>query len=303
MISLARILKILAISLVCFYLLAVGFVYLRQSHFLFIPGKGIRITPQDFGSAFEMVDIPCVRGCMPGDTLRGWWLAAPAIAAAPGGPAMRSVQVLLYLHGNAGNIGDNAAHSVRLNRLGPSVLVFDYRGYGESRGAFPTEIRVEDDAESAWVYLTQQRHIAPAQIVIYGHSLGSGIALDLALRHPEAAGLIMESGYTSIHDMALRSKVFRLFPLGLLLNQKFDSLARVGSLKIPVMFIHGSEDTLIPPEMSRKLYAAAPSPKKLLLIEGGEHDNSAAVGGELYLGPVREFLRSLPQPAAAQSQP
>ena len=297
-----RILKILAIFLVCFYLVAVGFVYLRQSHFLFLPGIPIRITPIDFGAAFEKIDVPCVRGCMQGDNLTGWWLAPPDaapkptaadVSSKPDAGAGKSGQVLLYLHGNAGNIGDNAAHVVRLNRLGPGVFIFDYRGYGESHGPFPTEARVDEDAESAWSYLTQQRHIDSSQIIIYGHSLGSGIALDLALHHPEAAGLIMESGYTSVLDMAKRSPFFRWFPLELLLNQRFDSISKVTYLKVPVLFIHGTDDTLIPPEMSRQLYAAAPSPKKLLLIEGGEHDNSAAVGGERYLGPVGEFLRSL----------
>lgn len=281
-----RILKILAVFLACGYLAAVGFVYLRQTHFLFLPGIPIKITPADFGAAYEKVDVPCVRGCMPGDSLTAWWLASPDRSSA---------QILLYLHGNAGNLGDNAAHAVRLNRLGPAVFILDYRGYGASRGPFPSEARVDEDAESAWNYLTRQRHADPAQIVIYGHSLGSGIALDLALHHPEAGGLIMESGYTSIRDLAKRSSVFRWFPLGLLLNQRFESIAKVGSLTIPVMFIHGADDTLIPTEMSRQLYAAAPFPKKLLIIEGGEHDNSAAVGGELYLEPVREFLRSLPQ--------
>lgn len=288
-----RILKTLAIFLVCGYLAAVGFVYLRQEHFLFLPGIPIKITPADFGAAYEKADVPCVRGCMQGDTLTGWWLGPPDATSKLASPGGKSTQVLLYLHGNAGNIGDNAAHAVRLNRLGPGIFVFDYRGYGDSHGPFPTEARVDEDAESAWSYLTQQRHVDPSQIVIYGHSLGTGIALELALHHPEAGGLIMESGYTSVRDLAKRSPVFRLFPLGLLLTQRFESIAKVGSLKIQVMFIHGADDTLIPPEMSRQLYAAAPSPKKLLIIEGGEHDNSAAVGGERYLGPVREFLGSL----------
>ncbi len=287
--SVIRIAKNTILLLLLAYFALLAFLYLRQTHFIFFPATAVQITPSDFGRKFEEVAVPCSFGCATGDSLAGWWLPPQQP-----NPSSSESQVILYLHGNAGNIGDNAAHAVRLNRLGPAVFIFDYRGYGRSQGPFPSEARVNEDAESAWSYLVHQRKIESRHIVIYGHSLGSGIALALAVRHPEAGGLIMESSYTSIHDMSVRNMIFRALPLGLLISQRFNSIDRVGELKIPVMFIHGADDKLIPAEMSRRLYAAAPQPKKLLIIPGAEHDNSAAVGGDLYLGPVSDFLHSLP---------
>ena len=183
---------------------------------------------------------------------------------------------MLYLHGNDKNIGyghdlDSAA---RMHGLGYNLLMVDYRGYGKSTGGEPSEAKVYEDAEAAWNYLLKQRVSAPQRTFIYGHSLGGAIAIDLAIHHPEAAGVIAESTFTSIYAMGRRD--YSYLPVGLLLNQHFDSLDKVGKLKIPVLLIHGTWDTRVPWQMSQRLFDRAPQPKFLKLIEGGEHSNNSS---------------------------
>jgi len=214
-----------------------------------------------------------------GDELDGWWIPA----------TQNDAPTVVYFHGNYRNIGNNLEHSQRFHQLGYNVLLADYRGYGKSTGGEPSEAKVYEDAEAVWQYLLHSRGIKPAQAVIYGHSLGGAIAINLAVHHPEAAGLITESTFTSMRAMG--EKNYGFLPIGWLLNQRFESLQKVPELKIPVLFIHGSWDQKVPVDMAKQLYAAAPGAKKLLLIEGGEHNNSAAIGWVEYRDAVTDFVR------------
>ena len=201
--------------------------------------------------------------------------------------------VVLYLHGNGSNVGANVEHANRFHRLGLSVFLIDYRGYGKSQGDFPSESQVYEDAQLAWDYLVQQRGVNPNQIYIYGHSLGGAIAIDLAVRHPEAAGLIVEGSFTSTRAMVdFQKGLFWLFPIDLLLTQRFDSLSKVDRLQMPVLFIHGTADNVVPVEMSKKLFDAAPEPKQLYIVPDGGHNNVAQLGGAEYLQIVSQFLGS-----------
>jgi pimeloyl-ACP methyl ester carboxylesterase len=187
------------------------------------------------------------------------------------------------------NIGGNVDHVAALHRIGFSVLAVDYRGYGKSEGAFPSEIQVYDDAEASWDYLIGQQHVDPGRAFIYGHSLGGAVAIELALRRPEAAGVIVESGFTSMSDVAKIE--YWMFPVNWLLNQRFDALGKIPMLRVPVMFIHGTADREVPYGMSQRLFAAASGSKSLTLIPGGGHENNASVGGALYTHAVREFVK------------
>jgi pimeloyl-ACP methyl ester carboxylesterase len=199
----------------------------------------------------------------------------------------------LYLHGNGSNVGANVEHAHRFHRLGLSVFTIDYRGYGKSQGDFPSESQVYEDAQLAWDYLVQQRGVNPNQIYIYGHSLGGAIAIDLAVRHPEAAGLIVEGSFTSTRAMVdFQKGLFWLFPIDWLLTQRFDSLSKVDRLQMPVLFIHGTADNVVPVEMSKKLFDAAPDPKQLYIVPDGGHNNVAQIGGAEYLQIVSQFLGS-----------
>lgn len=280
-----------AIGLVL-YLVACGYLYLRQTHLIFRPVRQLDVTPADFERPFQEVWLSVSSSVSnlasssvspqgTSDRIHGWWLPA----------AQPDANVLLYLHGNASNLSANAEHASRLNRLGFSVLIIDYRGYGKSDGDVPTEQGVYLDAQTAWNYLTQVRQIPPEKIFIYGHSLGGAIAIQLASQTPQAAGLIVESSFTSMTAVIRRTAAYNIFPIELILTQKFDSIDRVPALKMPVLFIHGGQDDDVPTDMSAALYQAAPNPKFLYIVPQAGHSNTASIGGEEYLRVVREFVQ------------
>ena len=148
------------------------------------------------------------------------------------------------------------------------------------------------DARAAWRYLTEQKGIDPASVFIYGHSLGGAVAIELALAQPAAAGLIIEATFTSIADMARGIPRYRIFPLDLIVHQRFESIKKVSRLQVPVLYLHGTDDRLVPPEMSRELYRHTASAKQLKFITGGGHNNSASVGGDEYLKAVKNFVET-----------
>jgi uncharacterized protein len=275
---LRRFLKLLMTTLICLYLLICLALWWGQGHLIFFPSRELTVTPAHYRAAYDDVSISGVNS-----EITGWWLPSQQPDA----------RVLLYLHGNGGNLSDNAAQAARLNRLGLSVFIIDYRGYGRSAGKFPSETTVYEDAESAWKYLTEQKHFSPHDIIIYGHSLGGAVAIDLAAKHPDAAALIAESSFTSIRAMSMLDKHYLVFPIFLILNQRFDSIDKVGRLRMPVLFIHGSADEVVPTWMGQALYQAAPQPKHLLIVPGGHHMDSAEIGGKQYLDEVRDFVQSI----------
>ncbi|MGD8296465.1 MAG: alpha/beta fold hydrolase [Desulfobacterales bacterium] len=268
------------------YLSACTYIWKQQKHFIFMPEREIKKTPADYHLAFEdlYLEIPSESGRI--ERIHCWWIPADH----------PSDKYLIYLHGSALNIGANVSHARRFKELGFSVLLISYRGYGQSDGEFPTEAQVYADAEAAWRYLIKQRKIKPGDIFIYGHSLGGAVAINLAISHPEAKGLIVEATFTSIADMGRQYKFYRLLPLGLITHQRFDSIEKVNRLQVPVLFIHGTDDRTVPPEMSRQLYQRTTSSKQLTLISGGGHNNSASVGGDTYLEAVRDFVYATGKP-------
>ena len=249
-----------------------------QRESIFEPEAVLQTSPARLGAPFEELRIPSGSGAERGD-LHAWWIPAER----PDAPT------LLYLHGNSRNIGYNLENALRYRTLCCSLLLVDYRGYGKSGGGKPSEAKVYEDAEAAWQYLLEQRGMKPQQTFIYGHSLGGAVAIDLALRHPEAAGLIAESTFTSMRAMSELKHDF--LPVGLLLNQRFESLQKIAQLKIPLLLIHGTWDKKVPVSMAQQLFEAASQPKTLILIEGGEHSNNAAVGWVEYRAAVSAFVK------------
>jgi uncharacterized protein len=266
--------------LVLAYLCVCAYMWQTQRQHIFEPKPQLQTTPDRLGLKFEEVHIQSGSGVDQGD-LYCWWIPAENTDA----PTM------LYLHGNDKNIG--AAHDLdsaaRFRGMGYNVLMAEYRGYGKSTGGEPSEAKMYEDAESAWRYLTKQRAIDPKRTFIYGHSLGGAIAIHLGLHHPNAAGVITESTFTSMVDMAERK--YAHLPADLLLNQRFDSIGKLSRMKIPVLFIHGTWDRLVPYQMSQRLFESAPQPKYLKLIEGGDHGNSAIVAPLEYRAAVNEFVQ------------
>lgn len=259
------------------------FLYFRQNRFIFFPAPVIETTPAELELKYEEVWIPVSQKSGKVERIHGWWIPAE-------NPSRR---VLLYLHGNGVNIGANVNHAARFHQLGFSVLLIDYRGYGLSEGSFPTEDSVFLDAETSWNYLVQDRGISPEQIFLYGHSLGGAIAIELATRQPNAAGLIVQSSFTTMREMVDYRFHFWMFPIDLLLTQRFNSQAKVRQLQMPVLFIHGTADPQIPSEMSEQLYQVAPEPKSLFLVPEAGHNNVATVAGEAYFQKVRDFIATV----------
>ena len=256
------------------------FLFFQQSRLIFFPSAIVETTPESFNLRYEEVWLPVPVASGKVERIHGWWIRANQSDA----------KVILYLHGNGINIGANVTHANRFHQLGFSVLLIDYRGYGRSEGGFPNEQRVYQDAATAWNYLVHQRQISPNKIFIFGHSLGGAIAIDLALQHPDAGGLIVESSFTSIRQVIAYRNIFSMFPVDLILTQRFESMKKVPNLKVPVLFIHGTADVTVPAFMSQDLYAAAPEPKKLLLVPGARHNDVAEIAQSLYLQTVQSFV-------------
>lgn len=250
-----------------------------QKRLMYFPVRTLPYTPQDIALDYEDVWIPQLSLAGKLKKLHGWWI-----------PHQNNTQdVLLYFHGNGSNMSGNLGTAQRYHELGFSVLMIDYSGYGRSEGKFPDEAQLYRDSQSAWDYLTQQRHINPENIFLFGHSLGGAIALDLAVRKPNAGGVIVQSSFTSMLQMVTRTRLYRLFPVNLILTQRFDSLAKLPLLRVPLLLIHGTEDRTVPPTMSQTLYDKADVPKQLYFVEGAGHNNVSSVGDGTYLETVRSF--------------
>ncbi len=246
-----------------------------QNRLIFHPNQVMYLTPEDLAMAYENVWLEVGNG----DRLHGWWLPANS----------HTERVLLYLHGNGGNVGDNLEHARRFQQLGFSVLLIDYRGYGRSQGNFPTEAQIYEDAGIAWDYLIETRQTKPQNIFFYGHSLGGAIAIDLAVKQPDIAGLIVQGTFTSMKDMVGVRKKYRFFP-NLLVHQKFDSIGKAQELKMPVLVIHGTSDETIPYTMSEELYEALKVPKQLYLVPNADHNNVATIAGVQYQEKIKELV-------------
>lgn len=214
-----------------------------------------------------------------GVRLHGWW-CRPTHAE-----GLTAGMVLLWFHGNAGNLSHRADLMLRLAETPLQVVIIDYRGYGRSEGR-PSEQGLYLDGEAAWRYLVDERRVAPGRIVLFGDSLGAAVAVDLATR-VGAAGLIVQSGFTSVPDMAARH--FPFVP-AFLIRTEMNSLAKIGDVAEPKLFIHSPSDEVVPYELGRRLYEAAPEPKRFLEVQGASHNDTASVGGHRYFDAIRDFV-------------
>jgi uncharacterized protein len=210
--------------------------------------------------------------------LHGLWL--PAEDGAADGP------VMLYLHGARWNVAGSAHRVRRMQELGFSVLAIDYRGFGKSTPALPSEDMAYEDAKAAWDWLAAKYPQRPRYI--FGHSLGGAVAIDLAARVQDERGVIVEGTFTSIPDVASSMK-WGWLPVGPLITQRFESVKKVAKVGAPLLVVHGERDNLIKSELGRKLYEAAQGRKLFLLVEGGSHYSTMSMG----LSKYREALADL----------
>jgi pimeloyl-ACP methyl ester carboxylesterase len=200
--------------------------------------------------------------------------------------------VLLYLHGARWNVRSSAARMRRMHGLGFAVLAIDYRGFGLSDAALPSEALATEDALAAWQWLVREQPQAQRRF-IFGHSLGGGVAVRLATQVGDTDGLILEGTFTSIPEL-VGSMKWGWLPLGPLITQRFDSASRIADVSAPVLVVHGSDDRLVPPALGRALYERARGPKRFVLVEGGSHHDTNAVGTAHYRAALRELFGLAP---------
>jgi uncharacterized protein len=194
--------------------------------------------------------------------------------------------VLLYLHGARYDVRGSAPRMRRMHELGFAVLGVDYRGFGRSTPGLPSEAMALEDARAAWDWVGRQHR--QARRFIFGHSLGGAIAVQLASQVGDEAGLIVEGGFTSIPDVVATFR-WGWLPVSPLITQRFDAASRVAEVGSPLLVVHGSRDSLIPPRLGQQLFERARAPKRFVLVEGGSHHNANAVGR----AQVREALAEL----------
>ncbi|MEQ8428346.1 MAG: alpha/beta fold hydrolase [Gammaproteobacteria bacterium] len=248
-------------------------LFFFQSQYIYQPYKGVTSTPAEINLDYEEVNFKAKDGV----ELHGWWI-----------PHADAEYTLLFLHGNAGNIS-HRLHSLEIfNKLGVSIFILDYRGYGNSEGK-PGEQGTYHDAEAAWQYLVNKKNIDPDRIIIFGRSLGGAVASWLATRY-NAAAVILESTFTSVADMG--SHYYPYLPIKLINHIKYDTLERINAIKSPLLIIHSREDEIVPFRFSEQLYAAANEPKHFLEIDG-DHNYGYQESHQIYREGLLKFINYL----------
>ena len=265
---------------ILFYVLVLGlafliYVRLLERSTLFLPSRVVDQTPADAGLAFQEMTFSTEDGV----ALQGWWVPAPAD---PGQAA-----TIVFLHGNAGNIGDRIPKLAMFHRLGANVFIFDYRGYGRSRGR-PTERGMYRDALAAYDAAVSQAGARADRLVVYGASLGGVAATYLAAQRP-VAGLILDSTFTSAVDMA---RIIVPWIPTCLISIQLDSLGRISQIRTPKLFIHSPADETVPYRLGRKLFDAAVEPKQFLTVQGG-HNDGYLESEEIFTAGIAGFLRQV----------
>lgn len=198
-----------------------------------------------------------------------------------------SDKVILYFHGNGGNITYRVPKIMILHEIPINVFIIDYHGYGKSEGQ-PSEENLYLDAQAAYNYLTKQKKYLPSQIIVMGSSLGGAVAVHLAAQE-KVGGVVLESTFTSVEDMARRNSFLFARPI-IWIRSDFNSLKKIGSIKAPLLIAHSKEDEMIPYEMSQALYEKAAEPKKLLLFEKGEHNDLLLLNQE-YVNSLKQMVK------------
>lgn len=283
--SLKGVLRLVLLG-VLIYLGTALFLYFDQDHIIYLPDYPDRVvsaTPEQIGLDYQQITLTAE------DAIRldGWFI-----------PAERARATLLFFHGNAGNISHRLDSLELFHQLGLSVLIIDYRGYGNSEGA-PSEPGIYRDAEAAWRYLTEIRRIAPSRILILGRSFGGAVAAYLATRH-QAMGLVLESTFTSAP--ALAAAFYPWLPARWMTRFSYDTLERMADIHMPLMVIHSRNDDLIPYTEGRALFRAGHEPKRFLELNGS-HNDGVIENARRYRHGLDAFIDScLSRPHSPQSR-
>lgn len=260
----------LLIGAAALYLLALLGIFLFQKRLIYVPDRSVWRTPSDAGLAHEEVFLTAADGVH----LHGWFI-----------PSHSSRGTVLFFHGNAGNIAHRVDTAERFQKWELNTFMIDYRGYGNSDGK-PSERGTRMDAEAAWNFLVERKGLSPEKIVIFGRSLGAGVAADLAARvHP--AGVVLESGFTSLADLG--ASLYPWFPVRLICRHRYPTMENASKCQCPVLVAHSRDDDLIPFSHGERIFAAAPDPKFFLEMLG-THRHCVSTTGVSYERAIKSFL-------------
>jgi alpha-beta hydrolase superfamily lysophospholipase len=206
--------------------------------------------------------------------------------------------VLLYLHGARWDVTGSAHRIARMQELGFTVVAVDYRGFGKTSKETPSEKMAYEDAQATWQWIAKAYPAQPRYI--FGHSLGGAIAIELARNVTDEQGTIVEGTFTSIPDVA-GTMAWGWLPTGGLITQRFESVKKVASIGSPLLVVHGSNDNIIKPILGRRLFEAAAEPKRFVLVDGGSHHNTNAVGQAAYKVALAEMFGLAPVPLVVKT--
>ncbi len=248
---------------------------------IFHPGKSNdSATPDIYGIEYDDVIFKTEDGL----NLNGWFV--PGKKSSPDA----DLHTLLWFHGNAGNINRRLDNIKMIyERVPVNVFIIDYRQYGRSEGKV-TEEGTYIDARAALAYLHSRDDINNEKIIFFGRSLGSAVAVELALNE-KCRALILETPFTSILEMG--KKLYPYLPVSLLLQTKYDTLSKIGNIKVPILVMHGDQDKLVPFEHGKRIYDMANEPKEFYTIPGAGHNDTHIVGGEEYFDAIKNFVNKL----------
>lgn len=250
-------------------------MYFAQPGMIFYPQRGLAENPRQWGLGYEDVTFATADGVL----LHGWYIPAPGAR-----------RVLLFFHGNAGNISHRGDSIAIFHRLGLDVFIIDYRGYGRSEGK-PSEHGLYADAAAAWDFLTRTRHIPPEDIVIFGRSLGGAVAAQLAAQVQPGA-LILESTFSSARDVA--HDLFPLLSRLVVLRYEFDTVKHLRTIRSRVLVLHSPDDDIMPFSLGEQVYRSARQPKQFVRLQG-DHNTGFLLSQPDYEKALRDFLADLPK--------
>ena len=261
------------------YLCAVGWLMANETRLVFLPGRPL--GPGRPAQPFEQVEIPAAGG-----TPHFAWLMRASEKSRADDPH----PWVLFLHGNDATIASrtNLAHYERLRALGLNVMAPEYRGFAGLAGT-PTEPGLAEDARAALTFLQDRERVPARRIIIYGWSLGSAVAVDLASQTEQAA-VILEGAPASL--VALGQQRYPMFPVALIMRNPFESIRKIDRIRAPLLFLHSARDEIVPVAEGRRLMAAARSPATFVEVAGG-HVTASETDPDRFYGAVREFLRPL----------
>ncbi len=241
-----------------------------QTNFIYRPMRQLEATPADIQLDYEKLQLTSDGGV----GISGWYV-----------PSSPSRGVVLFCHGNAGNISHGLESIQVFNSMGLDVLIFDYQGYGLSEGT-PSEAGTYADSEAAWQYLTEVKGIAPERIIIFGRSLGGAVAARLATVY-RPAGLVVEAAFTSLPDLA--GDIFPYMPMRLVMWFEYETVESIAKVNCPVLVAHSPKDDLISFAHGRRLFEAAPEPKQFIELSGS-HGSGFYGSEKSYISGWKKFL-------------